>query len=457
MKRVFLMFALAVFFISIVSAVPFSFTTESEVAIIRETSEPAKFHLTITNNGVDDDFLIYPVLGLKSKPDRAVRVNAGQTIEVLFEVSLPSNLQKGFSGFFVFDYSVKSEKNGVLNAKGLINVIPIDEVFDISINPFTPWDSQANIIVYNTHNITLSGIRFDIKSDLFEGVQTSSFAPFESKNLSIVINKEKAAGLEAGTYDAYITASIDNSEVKHRVDLKYLEKSGLSVSREVKGTIIRQTIIEKKNEGNVLTNASIIYERNIITRLLTSLSISPDRVEKKGFSVVYVWERELRPNESLKITAKTNYTLPLLLLIIIIAIVLGVYYFFLTSVGLTKHVSFVRTKGGEFALKVTLRIKSRANAENVMVTDHVPHGMQLYDKFGATPHSIDQSSRKITWNFGRLNAGEERVISYIIYSKVARVGAFTLPIASASFMQNGQHKHVLSNKTSFVSDNITRD
>jgi len=70
------------------------------------------------------------------------------------------------------------------------------------------------------------------------------------------------------------------------------------------------------------------------------------------------------------------------------------------------------------------------------------------------PDKIDASSRRIHWNIGDLNAGEERLFSYIVYSKVGVVGKFSLPEATAVFEQNDKIKEVESNKVFFMSDQI---
>ena len=70
------------------------------------------------------------------------------------------------------------------------------------------------------------------------------------------------------------------------------------------------------------------------------------------------------------------------------------------------------------------------------------------------PDKIDTQNRRIHWNIGDLNAGEERVFTYIIYSKVGVVGKFSLPEALTVFERNGNMHEVESNKVFFMSDQV---
>tara|TARA_Y100000310_G_C20592744_1_gene768924 strand:- start:910 stop:1383 length:474 start_codon:yes stop_codon:yes gene_type:complete len=148
----------------------------------------------------------------------------------------------------------------------------------------------------------------------------------------------------------------------------------------------------------------------------------------------------------------TNYSLPVILLVLLVAITFFVRMHMATVVVLGKRVSFVRTRGGEFALKVRMRVKARRAVDEVKVADMLPQGMKWYEKWGRRPDSVDGRSRSLTWNLGRMHAGEERAISYILYSNLNVVGRFALPSAKVLFRQGGEKQMVMSNKVYFVSE-----
>ena len=151
-------------------------------------------------------------------------------------------------------------------------------------------------------------------------------------------------------------------------------------------------------------------------------------------------------------TSTTNYTFPFVILIIIAVIVTFVKMQQRTSMVVKKNVSFVKTKGGEFALKVTLFARSNKYVDNVQLIDTLPLSLRLFDKFGKKPDKIDVPTRRLFWNIGNLGAGEERVFSYIVYSKIRMVGRFELPSAMAIFSHEGKPQEVLSNRAFFASE-----
>ena len=73
------------------------------------------------------------------------------------------------------------------------------------------------------------------------------------------------------------------------------------------------------------------------------------------------------------------------------------------------------------------------------------------------PTRFDEKNRRIEWNFEKLEAGESRVLSYIIYSKIGVLGKFALPSATAIYEREGKIKESESNRAFFVAEQRTRD
>ena len=138
----------------------------------------------------------------------------------------------------------------------------------------------------------------------------------------------------------------------------------------------------------------------------------------------------MNPGETFGITVKTNWLFPFLIILFLVVVVAVVRRYSETSLTLNKRVSFVNAKGGEFALKVTIFVKSKGYIERVNIVDRLPPLVTLYDKFaGDRPSKVDVPNRRIEWNFEKLAPGETRVLNYIIYSKVGVLGKFALPVA----------------------------
>ena len=74
--------------------------------------------------------------------------------------------------------------------------------------------------------------------------------------------------------------------------------------------------------------------------------------------------------------------LPLIFIILIIAIVLFVKEYTKTDLRLRKKITFVKSKGGEFALKISLLIHAKKAIDNVLIIEKFPNLLKLYEKFG---------------------------------------------------------------------------
>ena len=77
---------------------------------------------------------------------------------------------------------------------------------------------------------------------------------------------------------------------------------------------------------------------------------------------------------------------------------------------------------------------------------------KLYDKFDHKANKVDGATGKLLWHINHLNKGEERIFSYIVYSKMQTVGRFELPQAMATFDHEGKKHEIFSNKAFFVSE-----
>jgi len=257
--------------------------------------------------------------------------------------------------------------------------------------------------------------------------------------------------ISAGFY--ILTATI-GEETKTTIEgtIKLLENIETSLEKTSSGFIIKKSIITKSNDGNTPITAKVEIKKDIISRLFTIFSIEPKNIERNGLVVTYTWEKYLNPSESLIVRSTTNYTFPFILIIIIAFVGFLVKIASMKSLSLNKKISFVRTKKGEFALKVNLHIKAKKTLNNLQIIDMLPRMTKLYEKFGLAPDKVDPKTKRLFWHIKHLAKGEKRVISYIIYSKMNIIGRFELPSALAIYEQEGKVKEVLSNRAYFAAE-----
>lgn len=418
--------------------------------IISELNNPAVFDFIINNRGKADNFEIYSLLGVSMSPKGSFDLPVGET-EIPVKVYPNREIRKQ-SGFYSFEYEIKGQYSGIFKDTLTIKVVSLDESIEVSAQNLHPDDNEAVMVVKNNENTNLEDVKINFKSAFFETSKEISLTPYETKKMSVPLDKDEIKGLSAGAY--IVTAYVDVGGAKTRLEgtLNYLEKEGTSLKEGTSGIILRRSTLTKTNEGNTPVTTNIEIKKDIISRLFTTFSSEPQETIRGGLSVTYRWEKELKPAESLSVTTTTNYTIPFVLLIVIIVVAIFAQMYYHTNVSITKRVSFVKTRGGEFAVKVRLHVKAKKTVDKIQVIDRIPGSTHVYENFGSKPDKVDPVTRRMIWNIPKLNAGEERVFSYILYSKLKIFGKFELPPATAIYEKDDKTHESFSNKTFFMSE-----
>lgn len=417
--------------------------------VIAELNNPAVFDFVIDNRGEADRFEIYSLIGVAMAPKGLFELPHGKTTMRVW--AWPNEDIRKERGLLKFEYQMKGRNSGIFKDDLLIKIVPFKEIIEIGAESLHPDDDAVVLTVKNKENTHLENLKIEFDSVLFSGEEVISLEPYETVNLSVDVKKE-LEGIAAGTY--IVKADFQMKEEKASIEgvVKYLEKEGTFSEESSEGFIVRKSVLRKVNEGNVPVTALIEVKRNIMSRLFTVNSPEPLSVERKGLFVDYTWEKNLAPGEDFVVETTTNYTFPFIFLVIIVLAGILVKVYSLKAVVLKKSVSFVRTKHGEFALKVSLRVRARKAVENVHIVDTLPGMTKLYEGYGRKPDKVDKDSRRLFWNVERLSKGEVRIYSYIIYSKLNVVGRFELPAAVAVFEDAGKRERVKSNRAFFASE-----
>jgi len=417
--------------------------------IIKEIGNPSTFDFLIKNNGDAENAEIYSLLGILMSPRGRFDIPPGEsTLEVKV---YPNKEMKKVSGFYIFEYQIRGQGADIFKDTLAVKMVGLGEAIEISAKNLNPGDNLTTISIRSIENTNLEEINIKLNSAFFESSQTLSLKPYEERKFNISINKEKLRKLNAGVYVITADISLGDAEARTEGVINYLEKEGTSVKEDSEGIIIRKYSVIKTNEGNVPVLAKIESNKDLISRLFTIHNIKPTNEERNWLIVKYSWEKELKPGESFEVKTTTNYTFPFILLLIVFFASVAAQKYYRTNVVLDKRVNFVKTKGGEFALKIRLHIKAKKSVNNVKIIDRLPASAHLYDKF-SKPDKFDSGTRRLIWNISKLNAGEERIFSYIIYSKLKIIGRYELPKASAIFEQDEKSNEIFSNKTYFMNE-----
>jgi hypothetical protein len=451
MKKIFLMVMITILTLSLVSAIDLTIQKPNNVAMISGLDQPAIFDLNITNNGGSNNFIFYNFFGSDTLPKGTVAINGGETKEVQVGVYPRADLNQ--MGWIKFDIYVKGEGGDQANYPLMVDVIKLGDAFEVGAEEFKPDSNNVTVYIRNKVNFNFEDIQVNFQSPFFNFDELLSLKPYEKKSFEISLNKDDFRALIAGFYTLNVEVDADNQKANVQGTIKFSEKNIVTDTQNQYGVIINTNIITKTNDGNVVSPTVTVIKKNVLSRLFTTFNPQPDVVERKGFLVYYTWEKELKPGEQFILTVKTNWLLPLLAILLIVAIVILTKQFSRTNLSLKKKVTFVRAKGGEFALKVSVMITARKFIERVNVIERLPPITKLHERFGGEmPKKVDVHNRRMEWHFDRLQEGESRMISYIIYSKIGVLGKFALPKTTAVYEKDGEVHEAESNQAFFIAE-----
>jgi hypothetical protein len=420
--------------------------------IVTELDEPAVFDLTIKNLGESSNFEIYSLIGVDITPEEGFFIGAEETKTIRIQ-AMPQKTIKSRPGYINFQYQIKDSMNKIQEGTLTLNIIGLEKIVSITPGNINSKSEEITITIENNINLNLDDFKIIMNSAFFEYESDLPLKALETKQIKIPIDKEKTKTLNAGDY-------LLNTEIKtfgktENIEsiIKFLEQEDIESKEIYEGIIIKRHEITKHNLGNIKKTVTITAEKNLFSYLFTTVNINPTKTEIKGFKKYYIWEKELIPNEEINIIIRTNWFFPIIILLLIIGLVIIIKKSIETDLSLKKHVSFIKTKGGEFALKISIKIKAKKFIERINITDKLPPLVHLYERYGAiSPDKIDLKNRRIEWNMPALNQGEERIFSYIIYSKIGVVGRFELPETRAVYEKQGKIKEATSNRSFFINE-----
>jgi hypothetical protein len=421
----------------------------SDEIMVAEIDKPATFLFNITNLGAKENIEFYNLLGFRMFPLGKVPIEPSETKQIemqLFPIGEFTHL-----GEYSFNYFIMGFNQSEIEQTLTFTRIELKDAFEIGAGSFDSESSSIELFISNKENFDFGEAKARFYSNFFDEEETFTIGPKERKNVLINIDKEDFKELMAGFYTLYVEIQIDEAYAELQTPLQFLEKQLVKTSEEKYGVLIATKIIKKTNEGNTLANVEIISKKNIISRLFSSFNPEPDFASRKGLVVNYTWTKQIKPGESFEVSVKTNHLFPLIIIILIVVIVAIAKHYSSSNLVLKKKVSFVKAKGGAFALKVTIFAHARKYMENIAITDRFPPLVKIYEKFGQEkPSKID--SKKLEWNYPKLEPGEIRMMTYIIYSKVGVLGKFALPETRGVYEREGKLHETESNKTFFIAE-----
>ncbi len=425
-------------------------SSEVNDVLIRGIDKPAIIDLEITNLDSGKYFKLYNLLGFDSTPRDYFYIGTNETKEIQMKIYPRETLK---DKRYLFTYYLKDKSGKKIELQETLEILNLGNAFEIGAEKFSSNTSTLEVYIKNNEKIKFENLSIKLKSQFFEIDKEVTLLEDEKQNFEIQLNKENYKKILAGFYT--FTADLEFNEQEDKIQgvIEFTETNSIETTKDSYGFFIHTTIIKKENTGNTVVESSESIKKDIISRLFTTFHPEPEIVNRKGGIVYYIWNSEIKPGQTIEIKTKTNWIFPIIIIALLTTIIILSKKYNEKDVSIRKKVSFVKAKGGEFALKVTLNVKAKKYVEKVSITDRLPKLVKLYKKFGVEePTSIDENKGILKWNYEKLEAGEIRVLNYVVYSKVGVMGKFALPSANAVYESNGKILESNSNKTYFIAE-----
>jgi len=456
MKKMFIPLLIVLLISPLVLAINISVEKESsDEFLIADIGQSIKFDLNVTNHGDSDSFYFYNLIGFTMIPSEKIAIGKGKTKEITLEIDPIGKIVQ--RGSYTFQYFIKGSDSDT-EEKLTFKILDLKDAFEIGVIEIKSELNSVDIYVENKVDIAFNDINAKFNSAFFNFEKIFSLDEKERKEFTIELNKEDFKKLMAGFYTMNTEIDVNGQKANIESTIKFTEKDIVTTTKKDYGILINTQIIKKSNEGNVMAPSESVLKKNIISRLFTTFNPEPDIVERDGTVIYYTWNQEIKPGQVVEIKVKTNWFFPLLAIIFIVAIIILIKKYSKTNLVMRKKVSFVKTKGGEFALKVSIRINAKKYVERVNIIDKLPMLAKVHERFGGEqPTRVDEKNKRIEWNFEKLEVGETRIISYIIYSKIGVIGKFALPEASAIYEREGKIEETQSNRAFFMTEPRERE
>ncbi len=454
MKRYMFLLVVGLLLIGFSSALTINDSIGSNV-IVKEFGNSLAFNMSIFD-GVYGNYNIYTLSDVYINPSSSFHLSDGEDYTDTFSIEpMDRLLENGGAKIIVYTLNQKGVEK--YDRKIGIEVLGLAEIIKIKSDKVGLNDEVVVIEIENLEDVDLYNLTVKLSSVLFDVEEDIYLLGGESSIIEIPISNEELKKIKGGVYLFEATFVTPKGDVLIDGNLYLNEEEGVSTFDKNSGIFWRTKTVEKVNTGNTVEDVRVEIKKNILTRFFTTFNEEPLNIVREGFIVKYVWAERLGPSDVFTIKATTNYLYPILFLIVIYFVFVGLKRFFKLKLIIEKTVTPVRTKNGEFALRVRLFVKAKRTLSNVVLIDRVPKTVKIYKKFGlSTPDEIDAVTRRLKWNIGDLKAGEERLFTYVVYSRVGYVGKFVLPPATSRFHFDDKLYTFDSNSVFFLAEQSSK-
>lgn len=417
--------------------------------------EVAEFEIVIQNNlDREEEFIIkkagYPFWDMYTKPLQnpiTLRVPASGTssirlfVDPLYITSVDTyTLEAGVVLSRTGEELKVPITVGIKSTEPLIGQYIPTVLTSTSVNPdkIDPREEFKIKIVLNNQNVLdYKNLTIKIESNLFRDELHVPLGPREDKTVEIT---KRVDGMTPPQKDRLVIAIFkDNRMIVSPIVQEYEIKEYLhqeNLKEEQSFLKIRQGI--KVTSNNPDYKGAVRIPTTALQSLLLSTSPRAEilREEDKQY---LVWGVKLDKDNTMNIYMTKNYR-PIVVIILAAIAAVILYFVFRSPLVVRKSVANIgMSEGGISEAKVVVRVKNRSSAQiaSIEVMDNLPHIAHVEKELSIgsmQPHAILKHPKRgimIKWTIEALEAGDERVLSYRMKSRLSILGEFNLPSATA--------------------------
>jgi len=334
--------------------------------------------------------------------------------------------------------------------------IKADADMPITTTPDKRLSIRVTLENQNVLNITDLAIRINSDLEVLNTQRDVQLAPLEEKIVEFTyeLNPLQDPGeyrvtfellRSNSTIETFSTRILTIIEVQPPFEKVENEKlSFLKMTKELTFT----------SKSNIEDTQKISLPIGFLERIFTS-SVPGGKVMKEEEIRSISWDLTLQPGESRTIFVTVNYRL-IFYIIFLVTLFTFVYYKYRSPLQIKKEVSDVNLKeGGISEIRVMLEINnnSKKAVSHVTIFDYIPNIAEIEQSHiegTLKPTKILTHQNKgtiVKWEIDEIAAGEDRLLSYNIRSKLSILGNFKLPRAKVKFKHRKGKEYVSYSNT----------
>jgi hypothetical protein len=395
---------------------------------------------------------------------RPITVQRGEKKEIILNV----RPLYATPGYYAITLHIRNSATGTLVKKTIIisvqpkNYVPGQYVPAVriktqiapAVDPRQPVIVTLNVTNANRRDLT--NVTFKVRSDLLNAEASVDLMGLEKKQLIFPIRIPAKTAPQQDVI--HVTALVRDGDdiipfTAEPVAYDIVEYG------EIAHTVVEESSFLKKtwtytltNNGNAAKKTEFQLKSPFFQGWFTTTN--PQSKEVHLADGVYdAWDISLDVGESTTLQVVTNYR-PLLIVFLVLAIAIAAYYTFRSPLVVRKSAVVIAAReGGMSELKVLIEVANRSTkpVKDVRVLDKVPHIAEVVKDFEVgtiRPSKVVHDDKKGTllkWTLDELDAGEERVITYKIRSKLSILGQMRLPVAVTKCMTARGERKTKSN------------